>query len=74
MVECSSSGVVRGVLEPLQANPPLVKITALSARSEIVEGVIVEEGLLMGVYIGQSTVFMTAKPVKFTMAVYQQVQ
>ena len=48
-----SGGVgIGGVLEPVQANP-----TIIGARSEVVEGVIVEENsvLGMGVFIGQST-------------------
>ncbi|GIX12939.1 MAG: hypothetical protein KatS3mg118_0898 [Paracoccaceae bacterium] len=54
-----SGGVgIGGVLEPLQANPTIVEDNCfIGARSEIVEGVIVEEGAVisMGVYIGQST-------------------
>jgi 2,3,4,5-tetrahydropyridine-2-carboxylate N-succinyltransferase len=54
-----SGGVgVGGVLEPLQANPTVIEDNCfIGARSEIVEGVIVEEGAVisMGVYIGQST-------------------
>lgn len=54
-----SGGVgIGGVLEPLQANPTIVEDNCfIGARSEIVEGVIVEEGtvLSMGVYVGQST-------------------
>jgi len=54
-----SGGVgIGGVLEPLQANPTIVEDNCfLGARSEIVEGVIVEEGAVisMGVYLGQST-------------------
>ncbi len=54
-----SGGVgIGGVLEPLQANPTIVEDHCfIGARSEIVEGVIVEEGAVisMGVYIGQST-------------------
>jgi 2,3,4,5-tetrahydropyridine-2,6-dicarboxylate N-succinyltransferase len=54
-----SGGVgIGGVLEPLQANPCIIEDNCfIGARSEIVEGVIVEEGavLSMGVYIGQST-------------------
>ena len=46
------------VYEPLQANPTIIEDNCfIGARSEIVEGVIVEEGAVisMGVYIGQST-------------------
>jgi len=54
-----SGGVgIGGVLEPLQANPTIIEDHCfIGARSEIVEGVIVEEGAVisMGVYIGQST-------------------
>ena len=47
-----------GVLEPLQAGPTIIEDNCfIGARSEVVEGVIVEEGsvISMGVYIGQST-------------------
>lgn len=54
-----SGGVgIGGVLEPLQATPTIIEDNCfIGARSEIVEGVIVEEGsvISMGVYIGQST-------------------
>jgi 2,3,4,5-tetrahydropyridine-2,6-dicarboxylate N-succinyltransferase len=54
-----SGGVgIGGVLEPLQANPTIVEDNCfIGARSEIVEGVIVEEHsvISMGVFIGQST-------------------
>ena len=54
-----SGGVgLGGVLEPLQANPTIIEDNCfIGARSEIVEGVIIEEGsvISMGVYIGQST-------------------
>ncbi len=54
-----SGGVgIGGVLEPLQANPTIIEDNCfIGARSEVVEGVIVEENsvLSMGVYIGQST-------------------
>ncbi len=54
-----SGGVgIGGVLEPLQANPTIIEDNCfIGARSEIVEGVIVEENCVisMGVYIGQST-------------------
>jgi 2,3,4,5-tetrahydropyridine-2-carboxylate N-succinyltransferase len=54
-----SGGVgIGGVLEPLQANPTIVEDNCfIGARSEIVEGVIVEENAVisMGVYIGAST-------------------
>jgi 2,3,4,5-tetrahydropyridine-2,6-dicarboxylate N-succinyltransferase len=54
-----SGGVgIGGVLEPLQANPTIIEDNCfIGARSEIVEGVIVEAGsvISMGVFIGQST-------------------
>jgi len=54
-----SGGVgIGGVLEPLQASPTIIEDNCfIGARSEVVEGVIIEEGavLSMGVYIGQST-------------------
>jgi 2,3,4,5-tetrahydropyridine-2-carboxylate N-succinyltransferase len=54
-----SGGVgIGGVLEPLQARPTIIEDNCfIGARSEIVEGVIVEEGAVisMGVFIGQST-------------------
>ena len=54
-----SGGVgIGGVLEPLQANPTIIEDNCfIGARSEVVEGVIVEENsvLSMGVYISQST-------------------
>lgn len=54
-----SGGVgIGGVLEPLQANPTIIEDNCfIGARSEVVEGVIIEEGavLSMGVYISQST-------------------
>ncbi|MHB1203506.1 MAG: 2,3,4,5-tetrahydropyridine-2,6-dicarboxylate N-succinyltransferase [Acidithiobacillus sp.] len=54
-----SGGVgIGGVLEPLQANPTIIEDNCfIGARSEVVEGVIVEEGsvISMGVFIGSST-------------------
>ena len=54
-----SGGVgIGGVLEPLQANPTIIEDNCfIGARSEIVEGVVVEAGAVisMGVFIGQST-------------------
>ena len=54
-----SGGVgIGGVLEPLQAGPTIIEDNCfIGARSEVVEGVIVEENsvLSMGVFIGQST-------------------
>ena len=54
-----SGGVgIGGVLEPLQANPVIIEDNCfVGARSEVVEGVIVEENsvISMGVFLGQST-------------------
>ena len=54
-----SGGVgIGGVLEPVQAGPTIIEDDCfIGARSEIVEGVVVERGsvISMGVYIGQST-------------------
>jgi 2,3,4,5-tetrahydropyridine-2-carboxylate N-succinyltransferase len=54
-----SGGVgIGGVLEPLQASPTIIEDDCfIGARSEIVEGVVVESGAVisMGVFIGQST-------------------
>ena len=54
-----SGGVgIGGVLEPLQASPTIIEDDCfIGARSEVVEGVVVEAGsvLSMGVFIGQST-------------------
>jgi 2,3,4,5-tetrahydropyridine-2-carboxylate N-succinyltransferase len=54
-----SGGVgIGGVLEPIQANPTIIEDNCfIGARSEVVEGVVVEENsvLSMGVFIGQST-------------------
>ncbi len=57
-VHLSGGAGIGGVLEPLQANPTIIEDNCfIGARSEIVEGVIVEEGAVisMGVFIGQST-------------------
>ena len=57
-VHLSGGVVIGGVLEPLQANPTIIEDNCfIGARSEVVEGVIVETGsvISMGVYIGQST-------------------
>ena len=54
-----SGGVgIGGVLEPIQAGPVIIEDNCfIGARSEIVEGVVVEQGsvISMGVYLGQST-------------------
>jgi 2,3,4,5-tetrahydropyridine-2-carboxylate N-succinyltransferase len=54
-----SGGVgIGGVLEPIQAGPVIIEDNCfIGARSEVVEGVVVEEGavLSMGVFLGQST-------------------
>lgn len=57
-VHISAGAGIGGVLEPLQANPTIIEDHCfVGARSEIAEGVIVEEGavLSMGVFITQST-------------------
>ena len=57
-VHLSGGVCIGGVLEPLQANPTINEDNCfIGARSEVVEGVIVEENsvLGMGVYVGQST-------------------
>ncbi len=57
-VHISGGAGIGGVLEPLQANPVIIEDNCfVGARSEIAEGVIVEEGsvISMGVYIGGST-------------------
>ena len=57
-VHLSGGAGIGGVLEPLQASPTIIEDNCfIGARSEIVEGVVVERGSVvsMGVYIGQST-------------------
>jgi 2,3,4,5-tetrahydropyridine-2-carboxylate N-succinyltransferase len=57
-VHLSGGAGIGGVLEPLQANPTIIEDNCfIGARSEIVEGVIVEENAVisMGVFIGAST-------------------
>jgi 2,3,4,5-tetrahydropyridine-2-carboxylate N-succinyltransferase len=57
-VHLSGGAGLGGVLEPLQANPTIIEDNCfIGARSEIVEGVVVEEGAVisMGVFIGAST-------------------
>jgi 2,3,4,5-tetrahydropyridine-2-carboxylate N-succinyltransferase len=57
-VHLSGGAGIGGVLEPLQASPTIIEDGCfIGARSEIVEGVIVEAGAVisMGVYISQST-------------------
>ena len=57
-VHLSGGAGIGGVLEPLQAAPTIIEDNCfIGARSEVVEGVVVERGsvLGMGVYIGQST-------------------
>jgi 2,3,4,5-tetrahydropyridine-2-carboxylate N-succinyltransferase len=57
-VHLSGGAGIGGVLEPLQAAPTIIEDNCfIGARSEVVEGVIVERGcvLAMGVYISQST-------------------
>lgn len=57
-VHISGGAGIGGVLEPLQASPVIIEDNCfIGARSEVAEGVVVEEGsvLSMGVYIGAST-------------------
>ncbi|HEV7368870.1 2,3,4,5-tetrahydropyridine-2,6-dicarboxylate N-succinyltransferase [Arenibaculum sp.] len=57
-VHISGGAGIGGVLEPLQANPVIIEDNCfIGARSEVAEGVVVEEGsvLSMGVYLGAST-------------------
>ncbi|HAT8178698.1 TPA: 2,3,4,5-tetrahydropyridine-2,6-dicarboxylate N-succinyltransferase [Legionella pneumophila] len=57
-VHLSGGAGIGGVLEPLQANPTIIEDNCfIGARSEIVEGVIVEKNsvISMGVFLGQST-------------------
>lgn len=57
-VHLSGGAGIGGVLEPLQASPTIIEDDCfIGARSEVVEGVIVEEGsvISMGVFLGQST-------------------
>jgi 2,3,4,5-tetrahydropyridine-2-carboxylate N-succinyltransferase len=57
-VHVSAGAGIGGVLEPLQANPTIIEDNCfIGARSEVVEGVIVEEGAVlgMGVFITAST-------------------
>lgn len=57
-VHISGGAGIGGVLEPLQAEPTIIEDDCfIGARSEVVEGVIVEQGavLSMGVFVGQST-------------------
>ena len=57
-VHISGGAGIGGVLEPLQASPTIIEDNCfIGARSEVVEGVIVERGAVisMGVFLGQST-------------------
>jgi 2,3,4,5-tetrahydropyridine-2-carboxylate N-succinyltransferase len=57
-VHLSGGAGIGGVLEPLQAGPTIIEDDCfIGARSEVVEGVVVERGSVigMGVFIGQST-------------------
>ena len=64
----SGGAGIGGVLEPLQAGPVIIEDNCfIGARSEIAEGVLVEEGavLSMGVYIGGSTKIVDRVLVKY---------
>ena len=65
-----SGGVgIGGVLEPIQANPVIIEDNCfIGARSEICEGVIIEEGavIAMGCYIGRSTKIINRKTGEIT--------
>jgi 2,3,4,5-tetrahydropyridine-2-carboxylate N-succinyltransferase len=57
-VHLSGGTGIGGVLEPVQASPTIIEDDCfIGARSEVVEGVIVEQGAVisMGVFLGQST-------------------
>ena len=57
-VHLSGGAGIGGVLEPIQASPTIIEDDCfIGARSEVVEGVVVEQGAVisMGVFIGQST-------------------
>ena len=64
-------------LEPLQAGPVIIEDNCfIGARSEIAEGVLVEEGavLSMGVYIGASTKIVDRTLEKYIMEKYLHIQ
>ena len=68
-VHISGGTGIAGVLEPLQANPVIIEDDCfIGARSEVAEGVIVEQGavLAMGVFIGQSTRIVDRQTGKIT--------
>ncbi|ABL01874.1 2,3,4,5-tetrahydropyridine-2,6-dicarboxylate N-succinyltransferase [Candidatus Ruthia magnifica str. Cm (Calyptogena magnifica)] len=68
-VHLSGGAGIGGVLEPLQASPTIIEDNCfIGARSEVVEGVIVEQGAVisMGVYIGQSTKIFNRKTKEIT--------
>jgi 2,3,4,5-tetrahydropyridine-2-carboxylate N-succinyltransferase len=63
-VHISGGAGIGGVLEPLQAGPVIIEDNCfIGARSEVVEGVVVEEGsvISMGVFIGASTKIVDRK-------------
>ena len=69
-VHISGGTGIGGVLEPLQANPVIIEDNVfLGARSEVAEGVIVEEGavLSMGVFLGASTKIIDRETGEITM-------
>jgi len=69
-VHLSGGAGIGGVLEPLQAGPVIIEDNCfIGARSEVVEGVVVEEGsvLSMGVFIGASTKIVDRETGEFFM-------
>jgi len=72
-----SGGVgIGGVMEPLQANPTIIEDNCfIGARSEVVEGVIVEEGAVisMASILGNLQKSLTVKLVKLLLGEYRQV-
>ena len=70
-VHLSGGAGIGGVLEPLRAGPVIIEDDCfIGARSEVVEGVVVERGavLSMGVFIGASTRLLTGLLAKCTLA------
>ena len=72
----SGGAGIGGVLEPLQAGPVIIEDNCIGARSEIAEGVLVEEGavLSMGVYIGASTKIVDRNLERYIMVKFQHIR